>query len=83
LIEDLNLLNSLHFSKLHYDDFEDKLSDLLGSDDLNTIEMIRNKLNKRKISAEDLLVSFMNTMKKVSLRNGYEIFPHFIRTIQN
>lgn len=32
---------------------------------------------------EELISNFLDLMKKVSLRMGYEIFPHFIRTIQN
>ena len=36
-IEDLSLIHSYHLKRLHYDDFEDKLSGLLGSEDLKKI----------------------------------------------
>ena len=56
---------------MHYDDFEDKLADLLDSDDLKKIETSRNKFNRRNLTAKELLTTFMDSMKKASLRNGY------------
>jgi len=35
------------------------------------------------LSSSELLDNFYQMMKKVSLKAGYEIFPHFVRTVQN
>ena len=35
------------------------------------------------MSAKDFLSHFLSLMKKISLKQAYEIFPHFIRTVQN
>lgn len=44
-------MKSLHLSKLHYDDFEGKLSTLLTNDDLKKLESLRIKHNKRHLSS--------------------------------
>lgn len=55
----------------------------MSSDDLKKLETNRIKHNKRQMSSEEFINNFYNLMKKVSLRAGYEIFPHYIRTVQN
>ena len=50
---------------------------------LKELDTWRNKYNKRQMKAGEFLGNFYNMMKKISLKSGYEIFPHLIRTMNN
>lgn len=56
---------------------------MLNGEDLKKVEGWKNKFNRKNISCKEFLASFLELMKKASLRCGYEIFPHLIRTFQN
>ena len=70
-------------NKLYYEDFEDKLSLLLAKEDIKALESWRSKFNKRHMKGDDFIESFLKMMKKSSLKAAYEIFPHYIRTLNN
>lgn len=82
-MEDLCLIKTLHMGKLYFDDLEDRLSTLVKKENLKELESWKSKFNKRHLSAEAFVHHFLEMMKKVSLRAGYEIFPHLIRTFTN
>lgn len=38
---------------------------------------------KKQVGVDDFIEGFLKIMKNVSLKNGYLILPHFVRTIVN
>ena len=61
----------------------EKMETIVDAGTLKELDTWRNKYNKRQMKAEEFLGNFYNMMKKISLKSGYEIFPHLIRTMNN
>lgn len=59
------------------------MSALLSSEEIKKLESFRIKHNKRQMSSADFIQNFYTIMKKVSLKTAYEVFPHYLRTVQN
>lgn len=81
MLEDLLLVQSLHWAKWTNDEFDSKLKLVASEDVVRKLGDLRRELFKKKIREDTFVADYFNLMKSVGLNLAYNIFPHFMRTI--
>jgi len=80
------MLEELRFARfdpfLHIDEakFEAKLEDIFDQDQWESYHEQKSAFKKQKLSAAEFFKSFIQTCGR---RFGYNLFPLFVKTIQN
>ena len=81
MLDDLLLVQSLHWTKLTNDEFDSKLKSVVSDDILRKFVDVRRDFFKKKLREDQLVTEYLKLLKPAGLRIAYNVFPHFLRTI--
>ena len=81
MLDDLLLVQSLHWTKLTNDEFDSKLKTVVSDDILRKFVDVRRDFFKKKLREDQLVTEYLKLLKPAGLRIAYNVFPHFLRTI--
>ena len=81
MMEDLLLIKTIHMPAIEASEFDKKISGLFSQGNYDKFSELKHNFNKKKLGAKEFLEGFLKLFS--SKRTAYNVWPQYIRTVQN